>query len=72
MLEISMHICHCTLYEFQLENNASAPARHTCAALSEDAVADCTCPDCFRGFHEGDTSLEDRSRSGYPAESDIE
>ena len=30
-------------YPFQLGNNVSAAARHICAVLGEDAVADRTC-----------------------------
>ena len=37
-----MHTRHCTFYEFQLRNNASAAAHHVCAAFGEDAVADRT------------------------------
>ena len=65
MSEISTHIRHCILYEFQLGNSASA-------ALGDDAVADRTCRDWFKRFREGDISLEDRPRSGRPMESDIE
>ena len=45
MSEIPTHIRHCILYEFQLENSASAAARNICAALGDDAVADRTCQD---------------------------
>ena len=57
------------LYEFQLGNNASAAPCHICAALS---VADRTCPDWFKRFCEGDTSLGERLRSSRPLQSDIE
>ena len=72
MSEISTHIRHCILYEFQLGNSASAAARNICAALGDDAAADRTCRDWFKRFREGDISLEDRPRSGRPMESDIE
>ena len=60
------------MYESQLGNSMRTAARHICAALGEDAVADCTCRDWFKRFHEGDTSLEDHPRSGRPLQSDIE
>ena len=69
MSEISMDIRHCMLYGFQLGNDASAVARHICSALD---VADRTCLDWFKKFGEGDTSLEDRSKSGHPLQSDVE
>ena len=73
MSEVSMHICHHTLYEFQLGSNASAATRHICAALVENGAADdCTCQDWFKRFREDDTSQEDHSRSGRPLQSDIE
>ena len=72
MSEISTHIRHCILYEFQLGNSASAAARNICGALGDDAVADRTCRDWFKRFREGDISLEDRPRPGRPMESDIE
>ena len=64
-----MHISHCVFYQFQLGNNARAGARQICAALD---VADCTCRAWFKGFGEGDTSLEDRSRPRRPPQFDIE
>ena len=72
MSEISTHIRHCMLYESQLENNASAAARHICTALGVGAVVDRTCRDWFKGFREGATSLEDCPRSERPRESDSE
>ena len=45
---------------------------YICAALGEGVVADRICPDCFKRFHDGDTSLENRPRSRRPLQSDIE
>ena len=70
--EISIHIRHYMLYEFQLGNNSSAAARHICAALVEDAVADHNCRGWFKRFGKGDMSLEDRPRSGRLTQSDID
>ena len=72
MSEISMHIRYYMLYEFQLRNNASAAARHTCTAFGEGVIADCTCRDWFKRFREGDTSLEDHRRSRRLLQSNIE
>ena len=73
MLEISMHIRYCMLYEFQLENNASAASRHMCCtSLHEGAVADLTSPDWFKRFREGGMPLKDRLRFGCPLQSHIE
>ena len=72
MSEISMRIHHCMLYEFQLGKNASAGARHICAALDEGVVANRTCRDWFKRLHEGDMSLKDRRKSGRPLQSNIE
>ena len=35
MSSIPTHVRYCMLYEFQLDNNASAAARTICAALGE-------------------------------------
>ena len=67
-----MHIRHCMLYEFHLENNANAAASNICAALGEGTVADRTYRDWFKRFRETGTSLEDRPRFERPLHSDIE
>ena len=41
-----------------------------CAALGEGAVAELICRNRLKRFREGDTSLEDRPRSGRPLQSD--
>ena len=51
---------------------ALLPAIYICAALDEGDVADRTCRDWFKRFCEGDTSMEDRPRSGRSLQSNIE
>ena len=41
MSKISMYIRHCTLYGFQLENNARAAAHHIYAALGVRVLFPC-------------------------------
>lgn len=60
------------LYDFKSGVKAAESSRRICAAFGDGVMSERTAQDWFKRFREGDTSLEDRPRSGRPAEVDDE
>ena len=60
------------LYEFQKGNSGSAAARNICDVLGEGSATQRTCAFWFNRFRSGDTSLQDRPKSGRPVELNME
>lgn len=57
----------CLLYEYKLKKNASEAARNICQAWGKDSVSKRDAQRWFKRFRSGDTSLEDKCRSGRPS-----
>jgi histone-lysine N-methyltransferase SETMAR len=72
MSEISIHVRHALLYEFELDHSAAEAHRNIVRALGADTVSSSTCQAWFRRFRSGDHSLEDHPRSGRPLEVDLD
>lgn len=70
MSEKKVHIRHCLLFLFELKHSAAEAHRQICAALGSDVVHLKTVEAWFKTFRSGDTSLEDKPRSGRPIEVD--
>lgn len=60
------------LYDFKFGVKAAESSRRICAAFGDGSVSERTAQDWFKRFREGDTSLEDRPRSGRPSVVDDE
>lgn len=62
----------CLLYDFKSGVKAAESSRRICAAFGSDTVSERTAQDWFKRFRDGDTSIEDRPRSGRPSQVDEE
>lgn len=58
------------LHEFQLGHSVAEARRNICQALGYDAVKQTCAKKWFQRFRQGDTSIEDKRRSGRPREVD--
>jgi histone-lysine N-methyltransferase SETMAR len=68
MAQIDQHTLRSVIfYEFRQGRNASQAAVNICAAFGKDTVSNRTVARWYARFQEGDTSLEDRPRSGRPS-----
>ncbi len=70
MSEIPMHIRHCSLYEFDLDHNATTAAHNICKVYGEGSASRTTCYRYFNRFRNGDKTLEDEERPGRSSEFD--
>jgi len=54
------------LFYFRKGKNATQTRKKICAVYGEDAVSERVCQNWFAKFRAGDTTCEDRERSGKP------
>jgi len=72
MAEMSTHVRHALLYEFELGHSAAEAHRNIIRAIGADAVSPRSCRLWFQRFRSGDYSIEDHPRTGRPREVDID
>lgn len=58
----------CLLYDFKFGVTAAESCRRICSAFGADVVSERTAQEWFKRFRTGDTSVQDRPRSGRPSE----